>query len=103
MKGEYLIVLCAIVLVPLVLSRDRNLALFRHASPLVKAMAISCSCFWLWDIWATARGHWSFNPDYVLGIRLLGMPLEEWLFFVVLTFVSVFTWESTKYFLRRKR
>jgi lycopene cyclase domain-containing protein len=56
----------------------------------------------VWDIIATARGHWSFNPSYVLGLTIAGMPIEEWLFFVVVSFVSVFTWESTKYFMRRR-
>jgi lycopene cyclase domain-containing protein len=103
MKGEYMIVLVSIALFPLVLSRDRNIGLYDHVGALVKSMAVVCVVFWLWDIVATARGHWSFNPGYVMGCRLLGMPVEEWLFFVVVTFVSVFTWESTKYFVTRKK
>jgi hypothetical protein len=31
------------------------------------------------------------------------MPLEEWLFFPVLGFVSVFTWEASKHLLERLR
>lgn len=103
MKGEYAIVLLCIVLAPLVLSRDRKLKLYEHTAAMLKAMGTVCALFWMWDVVATARQHWWFNDSYVLGPRLLGMPLEEWLFFVVLSFVSIFTWESTKYFLRRRQ
>jgi len=103
MKAEYLILLAAVLIFPLVLSRDRNLSLYRHPGALVKSTGIVCALFWIWDVAATARGHWAFNSEYVLGIRLLGVPVEEWLFFVVVAFVSVFTWESTQYFLRRKK
>jgi lycopene cyclase domain-containing protein len=102
MKFEYLIVLAAIVLFPAILSRDRKLGIRGNWRPLAKAMGITCTVFWVWDIVATARGHWSFNPAYVMGFSIAEMPIEEWLFFVVVSFVSVFTWESTKYFLRRR-
>lgn len=102
MKSEYLIVLVAIAFFPLILSRDPKLGIRGNAVPLLKAMGITCAVFWVWDVIATARGHWSFNPQYVLGPALAGMPLEEWLFFVVVSFVSVFTWESVKYFLRKR-
>ena len=102
MKSEYLIVLAAIVLFPAILSRDPKIGIRGNWKPLVKAMGITCALFWAWDIIATARGHWSFNPAYVLGVNIAGMPIEEWLFFVVVSFVSIFTWEATKYFMRRQ-
>jgi lycopene cyclase domain-containing protein len=46
--------------------------------------------FLLWDYYFTAIGVWSFNYDYCLGIELLGMPLEEWLFFLIIPFCSLF-------------
>jgi lycopene cyclase domain-containing protein len=101
MKGEYLIVLGLTVFFPLILSFDKNLALYEKRGALVKAIVVTCCIFWLWDIIATARGHWSFNSQYVLGATWLGLPIEEWLFFVVVSFVSIFSWESTKYFLRK--
>ena len=102
MKYEYLIVLAAIVICPAILSRDPKIGIRGNWVALLKAMGTTCAVFWVWDIIATARGHWSFNPSYVLGLTIAGMPIEEWLFFVVVSFVSVFTWESTKYFMRRR-
>lgn len=102
MKYEYLLILAAVVLFPAVLSRDPKIGIRHNLKPLALALGITCAFFWVWDVIATARGHWSFNPAYVMGITIVGMPVEEWLFFVVVSFVSVFTWESTKYFMRRR-
>jgi len=103
MNWEYLAVLTAIVAFPVILSFDRNLGLYRHRRALVLVMVLVCVPFWAWDIIAIARGHWSFNESCILGVRLGGMPLEEWLFFPILAFVSIFTWESALFFQRRKR
>ena len=46
--------------------------------------------FLILDFYFTAIGVWSFNYDYCLGIELLGMPLEEWLFFLIIPFCSLF-------------
>lgn len=96
MHTEYLLVLGAILCFPLLLSIVMRLSIYTHWRSLLKAMGIVCGAYWTWDVLVTARGHWSFNPDYVLGLNILGMPLEEWLFFVVLAFVSVFTYEATR-------
>lgn len=102
MRWEYLIVLAATLFFPLVLSRDKNLSIWKRKSALWKAILWASLPFWIWDVIVTERGHWSFNERYVVGLTLLGMPIEEWLFFIVVAFVSIFTWESVKYFTRNK-
>ena len=40
--------------------------------------------FTIWDIAGILAGHWSYNPLFVTGVHLLlGMPLEELVFFIV--------------------
>jgi len=46
--------------------------------------------FLIWDAWFTATGVWGFNHDYCAGIFILGMPIEEWLFFFIIPFCSLF-------------
>ena len=46
----------------------------------------------IWDALVTDR-HWMFNNDYVLGISLFHLPIEEWLFFFTVPFACLFTWE----------
>jgi len=102
MNTEYLLVLAAILAFPLILSVVLPLRMYKHPGALLRAIAIVCVVYWTWDVLVTSRGHWSFNPSFVLGFRFLGMPLEEWLFFVVIAFVSVFTYEAVRLVVRKR-
>ncbi len=97
MKSEYLLVLCAILVFPLIFSWLMPIRLYGHRRALILSMAIVCGAYWIWDVIAAARGHWTFNPSYVLDTRILGLPVEEWLFFPVIAFVSVFTYEAVRF------
>ena len=96
MKWEYLLVLGLVLFFPLVLSIRMRLGLFRRWRPLVGSIGATTALFVAWDAIVTARGHWEFNPEYVLGAAFLGLPVEEWLFFIVIGFVSVFTLEAVR-------
>ena len=102
MHAEYFIVLGAILFFPFILSIVMRLSMYHYWRSLLKTIAIVSAAYWTWDAVVTARGHWSFNPDYVVGWTFLGMPAEEWLFFIVLTFVSIFTYEATRKVLTRR-
>lgn len=47
--------------------------------------------FLIWDALFTRAGIWGFNEAYCVGLKLFMMPIEEWLFFFVIPFCSVFT------------
>ncbi len=48
---------------------------------LARALPSIAAPFILWDIWATATGHWAFSASHTLGFQLAGLPIEEILFF----------------------
>lgn len=56
----------------------------------------------IWDIWATKHGKkdrmwiWQFNDKEVMGFYFLGLPIEEYLFYVVSSVYVIFMWESIK-------
>ncbi len=102
-QWEYAIVLALVLFFPLVLSFAMRLDIYRHRGALAGAIGIVSVIYWIWDIAVTARGHWTFNQLYVLGAELFGLPLEEWLFFVVIAFVSIFTYEAVRATLRGRR
>jgi lycopene cyclase domain-containing protein len=53
--------------------------------------------FVVWDLYAIAAGHWSFDPAQTLGVELPGgLPLEELLFFVVVPVCSVLAYEAVR-------
>lgn len=83
-------------------SRDRNLPLHRQQRSALRATALVAVPFVIWDILATDAGHWSFSPEYTLHLRIVNLPLEEVLFFVVVPLTSILVWETTGYFMRRK-
>lgn len=47
-----------------------------------------------WDVVFTELGIWGFNNDYLIGWRLFHLPLEEWLFFLLITYACAFIYES---------
>lgn len=55
--------------------------------------------FIAWDIYFTYKNVWGFNDDYLIGIRIFKMPLEEYLFFLLIPYASVFIHYALEYFL----
>lgn len=75
------------------LSFDKRVHYYQSWKYLVPATLIVAAIFIIWDVIFTAMYVWQFNPTYYLGIKLLGLPIEEWLFFVVIPFASIFIYE----------
>jgi lycopene cyclase domain-containing protein len=95
----YLIVDLAVLFFPLVLSFDRKVAFYRRwPSALVAIVAVGV-VFVAWDVFATRRGDWSFNAAYTGTLRILGLPLEEILFFVTIPYACIFVYESVRTYL----
>jgi len=102
MKSEYLILLAICFIAPFILSFSKKINFYQTPLRLVLAIEIPFVLFVVWDMFVTARGHWSFNPAYTLGLKIYNLPIEEVLFFIIIPFCGLFTWESVKYFMRDK-
>jgi lycopene cyclase domain-containing protein len=98
---EYFFILIVTLAGPLALSTSRKLALYKRPVRLLAAIGLPLPFFILWDMIAAHRGYWNFNPEYITGIMVYNLPVEEVLFFIVIPFAALFTWESVKYFLRQ--
>ena len=57
--------------------------LARRRRSVLLAIAVPTAYLWAVDRLAIGLGLWSFSPTYTTGITLLGLPLEEGLFFLV--------------------
>jgi lycopene cyclase domain-containing protein len=77
-----------------VLLRARVYARWRRlAMTLVPVVVVFC----LWDLYAVAAGHWTFDVERTLGVVLPGgLPLDEVLFFVVVPVASLLTLEAVR-------
>lgn len=70
---------------------------WRRPRRLVAALAVPVLVFVAWDLWASSRGTWSFNPKYTIGVNLPGgMAIEEILFFVTVPICTLLTMESVR-------
>ena len=83
---------------PLLASWDKR---FKYASKfkyLFPSIFITATFFIVWDIIFTKNGVWGFSEVHTSNINLFYLPVEEWLFFIIIPFSCVFIYESVKYF-----
>ena len=53
--------------------------------------------FLLWDAYAISKGHWFFDREQMLGIiGPLSIPLEEYLFFIIVPMAAIMTIEGVR-------
>jgi lycopene cyclase domain-containing protein len=43
----------------------------------------------VWDSFAILRGYWSYREEFLVGIKIGVMPLEEYLFVLVIPFLTL--------------
>jgi lycopene cyclase domain-containing protein len=89
----YLLLMTATLGFPLALSFDRKVAFYKKWKSLLPGLLFTAMVFIIWDVWFTREGVWSFNPDYLIGVYILNLPIEEWMFFFVVPFACVFIYE----------
>ena len=88
----YLIIDLACIFIPLIASFYPKHAFYKHWLSFFKANVIITILFLIWDYAFTAMAVWGFNPDYLTGIFLGNLPLEEVLFFISIPFCCVFSY-----------
>jgi lycopene cyclase domain-containing protein len=94
----YLLLNLGSISFPLVRSfepRVHYVGYWRHLFP---AMLLTGSFFIAMDIWFTAKGIWAFNPEFLVGITIVNLPIEEWMFFIAIPFASIFIYACVAYF-----
>lgn len=81
---------------PLALSFDKKVAFYKWWPALFTGITFNLILFVIWDSWFTRSGVWGFNPAYVLPVRWMSLPPEEWSFFVVVPYASIFIYACVK-------
>lgn len=101
MHYYYLLILALTLFYPLFKSFETKIQFYKKWNALFPAILISAVLFISWDIWFTKIGVWKFNPEYVVGWFICGLPAEEWLFFFITPFSCVFIHEVLNYFIKK--
>ncbi len=100
--SRYLAVLVISVVLPFILSFWPPLRFYRNLRALIVSISVTALLFGGWDVFAVWRGHWDFDPSALCGLKVANLPLEEALFFVVIPFCCIFTWEAILYIRGRR-
>ncbi len=99
--SPYMQILIVSGVVPFLLSFWPALKFYRNVRSLICSISLIVVLFGAWDVFATYRGHWFFNPAGVWTLRIINLPVEEVLFFVVIPFCCILTWEVIQYINKR--
>ncbi|MBC8073512.1 MAG: lycopene cyclase domain-containing protein [Deltaproteobacteria bacterium] len=93
MRWEYAIFDALVALPPLVLGRQLAAWSSGPRRAALRATLVAALPFVLWDLAVVGR-HWQFNPAFVLGPSVGGLPLEEWGFFLAVPLACLLLWET---------
>jgi lycopene cyclase domain-containing protein len=78
------------IAIPLLLSFDKKVRFYKMWKSLLPSIFISGAFFIVPDIIFTKMGIWGFNPQFHSGIVFSGLPVEEWLFFLLIPYACLF-------------
>ncbi len=99
----YFLLLALSILYPFLKSNESKLKLWSFRKYLIPAIIITAVPFLIWDVYFAREGIWSFNRKYVTGWFILGLPVEEWLFFLFIPYACHFIYHVLNYFFPRIR
>lgn len=99
-KYTYLALMLGTIIGPLIFSFDKQVQFYKKWKFLPLGIFITLIYFVVWDAWFTKMEVWRFNSHYILGLKWLLLPLEEWLFFIFVPFACMFIYECMKYYFK---
>lgn len=86
---------------PLMASFEKRISFWRKWPGLFAGILFMGLLFLPWDAYFTAQGVWGFNPRFLSGPGLWGMPVEEWLFFLFIPYSCMFLYEVMRFYVKR--
>ena len=92
----YFLILAGSLIGPLILSFDKKVGFYKSWKHLFIGMLAPALFYIIWDMVFTKQGVWSFNEDYITGIKIYNLPIEEVLFFFAVPYCCVFIYECVR-------
>ncbi|MBI9042676.1 lycopene cyclase domain-containing protein [Lutibacter sp.] len=94
----YLFLNIASFIVPFAYSFEKKMRFIKWWKSVFLSLFIVAFFFLIWDVIFTKMGVWGFNPLYHVNFTILGLPIEEILFFICIPYASLFTHYAFGYF-----
>ena len=94
----YLKILFLSTLVPIIFSFHPKVRFYIYYKSIFSATLLVSSIYILWDIIFTTLGVWGFNNQFITGIYILNLPIEEILFFLCIPFCCLYTYHLVEKF-----
>ena len=91
-----LILLLAVAFIPLLFRSGYRTRIFPKLKYFIPAIIFTGAVFLIWDNRFTQIGIWSYNPEYLSGKEIFSLPWERWLYYAVISWVSLFVYEWVK-------
>ena len=100
---QYLLLMAGCLLITLPLELVLEARVYARWRLMLLALLPAVLVFVVWDLVGIIRLHWTYNPEYISGVHLCVMPLEELLFLIVIPICGLLTYEAVGTVLRRLR
>lgn len=94
---SYLLVLIGTFVIPVLLGLKKQIGILSNLKYLVPAILFTGAIFIMWDMRFEQQAIWRFNSEFLIGVNLLNLPIEEWLYFIVVPFLAFSIYEFVKY------
>lgn len=93
-QAQYLLLMAGCLLITLPLEIVLGARVYRRPKRLLVAMLPMLVVFVAWDVLGIVRNHWWYNEQFISGIHLGPMPLEELVFFLVIPICGLLTYQG---------
>ena len=92
----YLFLLLIYLVIPVILGFQKNVRFVFRLRYFVPAALFSALIFLMLEWRFISSSIWTFNGDYLTGLSLLKIPVEEWLSLFIIAFSSAYIYEWLK-------